>query len=60
MSFGEGNLRTAVAELEGRIAELEELVRDMHSELNHVRDDVFLMDYIEKRMAELGVMPDDE
>jgi len=38
-----------------KLMKTEQLVRDMYTELNHVRDDVFLMDYIEKRMVELGI-----
>ena len=41
-----------------RIDALESLVRDMHVELNSMRDDVFLMDYIEKRIAALGMEVD--
>lgn len=40
-------------------AALRELIRDMHKELAHMGN-VFLMDHIEKRMAELGIMEVDE
>ena len=53
-----GELCAEINEKDARIRELESLVRDMHAELNHVRDDVFLMDYIDKRIAALRVEVD--
>ena len=69
MSFGDGNLHERVERLEnanGRLCEevnalearnreLEELIGDMRGEMRPFERDVFLMRYIDKRIAELGI-----
>lgn len=42
-------------ELEWHCIKLTRLVRDMHTELDYMRDDVPLMNHIEKCMSELGI-----
>lgn len=61
MSFGDGDLHERVAALEARVFELEllcrqhvELERGMLREMEHVRDDIFLMDYYEREAARLS------
>ena len=53
-----GELCAEINAKDRRIRELESLVRDMYVELDSMRDDVFLIDYIDKRIATFGIEVD--
>lgn len=55
MSFGEGNLHERVADLEAENRRLRYLVESMRKDMRPLESYVFLLGWIDKEMAELGI-----
>ena len=55
MSFGEGNLRERVADLEAENGKLRYLVETMRREMRPVESDVFLLGWIDSMIADLRI-----